>query len=542
MISRRDFLSRSGLIAAVAAIPQTVRSAEEAQKLANHKPKNIIHLVADGASMGTICLADHFSYKVRGRGLTWVALMNNPAINFAWVDMRSLNSLVTDSAAAASSWGSGSRVLNGALNQLPDGTTLKTLYELFGEAGWKRGLVTTTEITHATPAGFAANVDERDTGNLIAIQYLQRKIDVLLGGGQKFFTPTGRSDKRNLKADFAKAGYEVMEDVEALKLASVEKPWLGIFDKSHLPFMIDLLNNEKIKAKIPTLSFMAKRALEWLSRYPNFILQVEGGRIDHAAHNCDAPAAIQEVLEFDKAIDVCLEFQAQNPETLIIITVDHGNGNPGLNGMGKTYGQSSWLFANVAGFKASFPEILKAIKSGGKTTSEEKKEEDTKEDEGVSAVNNNRSYSGFTTTQQVSLPSPEKIVEIIREKTGLPYVSSRRAEVFRSLLDKKTFVLYEVMNNENAHLSQLLANYIGIGWASGSHTSDYVPLTAIGPGSDKFRGFLQNTQVFYNYLSLANIDYKNPTLDLLAFEGKGLEAHEVENIAEYSETDYSSFA
>jgi alkaline phosphatase len=157
---------------------------EEVQKLSNHKPKNIIHLVADGMSMGTLTCADHFSYKLRGRGLTWLALMGNPAANFAWVNMRSLNSLVTDSAAAASSWGCGSRVVNGALNQLPDGRSLKTLYELFAQAGWKRGLVTTTEITHATPAGFSANVDERDTGTMIALQYLEREIDLLLGGGQ----------------------------------------------------------------------------------------------------------------------------------------------------------------------------------------------------------------------------------------------------------------------------------------------------------------------------------------------------------------------
>ena len=68
--------------------------------------------------------------------------------------MRSLNSLVTDSAAASTSWGSGSRVKNGTLNILPDGRRLRPLCTVFGEAGWARGLVTTTEITHATPAGF----------------------------------------------------------------------------------------------------------------------------------------------------------------------------------------------------------------------------------------------------------------------------------------------------------------------------------------------------------------------------------------------------
>ncbi len=537
MISRRDFLSRSGMLAAVASVPQTVRSAEEVQKLSNHKPKNIIHLVADGMSMGTLTCADHFSYKLRGRGLTWLALMGNPAVNFAWVNMRSLNSLVTDSSAAASSWGSGTRVLNGALNQLPDGRSLKTLYELFAQVGWKRGLVTTTEITHATPAGFSANVDDRDTGTMIALQYLEREIDLLLGGGQKFFDPTQRKDKRNLKKDFANAGYEVMENLDGLKSAPVEKKWLGIFDKSHLPFMIDHINSEKIKAKVPTLSYMTERALEWMSRYPNFILQVEGGRVDQACHNCDAPAAFYEMIEFDKSIELCLDFQSKNPETLIIITADHGNGNPGLNGMGKTYGQSSWLFSNVGGFKASFPEIIKAIKNNGKSLNITQDNDKTeKEDDGPSVDNNNDSKTTKKETKQTpdQLPEPTRIVEIIRELTGLPYVSSRRSEVLRSQFQKKTFPLYEVMNNETAALGQLLANYIGIGWAGGVHTADYVPLTAVGPGSNKFHGFLQNTEIFYNYLNLGGIDYKNPSMDLIAYDSKGPEATDVENIPEYA--------
>jgi len=317
----------------------------------------------------------------------------------------------------------------------------------------------------------------------------------------------------------------------------VEKKWLGIFDKSHLPFMIDHINSEKIKAKVPTLSYMTERALEWMSRYPNFILQVEGGRVDQACHNCDAPAAFYEMIEFDKSIELCLDFQSKNPETLIIITADHGNGNPGLNGMGKTYGQSSWLFSNVGGFKASFPEIIKAIKNNGKSLNITQDNDKTeKEDDGPSVDNNNDSKTTKKETKQTpdQLPEPTRIVEIIRELTGLPYVSSRRSEVLRSQFQKKTFPLYEVMNNETAALGQLLANYIGIGWAGGVHTADYVPLTAVGPGSNKFHGFLQNTEIFYNYLNLGGIDYKNPSMDLIAYDSKGPEATDVENIPEYA--------
>ena len=158
MFSRRKFLRNSSVVAATGAVgfPHIAKSAEQLHATTGQKPKHIIHLVSDGMSMGTLTCADHLSQLVRGRGLTWLEMVKNPATVAAWMNMRSLNSLVTDSSAAASSWGSGTRIINGMVNQLGDETPLKTLYELFGDAGWKRGLVTTAEITHATPAGFAA--------------------------------------------------------------------------------------------------------------------------------------------------------------------------------------------------------------------------------------------------------------------------------------------------------------------------------------------------------------------------------------------------
>ena len=71
---------------------------------------------------------------------------------------------------------------------------------------------------------------------------------------------------------------------------------------------------------------------------------MEGGRVDHGAHNCDAPAALFDMIAFDEALDVAREFQQQQPDTLIVVTTDHGNGNPGVNGTGKAYGQSLQMF------------------------------------------------------------------------------------------------------------------------------------------------------------------------------------------------------
>src|SRR3954471_3923990 len=236
MFSRRKFLRNSSVVAATGALgfPHIAKSADQLHATTGQKPRHIIHLVADGMSMGTLTCADHLSQIVRGRGLSWMETYKNPATVAAWMNMRSLNSLVTDSSAAASSWGSGSRIINGMVNQLGDETPLKTLYELFAEAGWKRGLVTTAEITHATPAGFAACINNRDKGADIASQYLERKIDILLGGGEKFFDPKQRKDKRDMFEAYRAADYEVMNSRAQLSSASLEKRWLGTFGKSHL--------------------------------------------------------------------------------------------------------------------------------------------------------------------------------------------------------------------------------------------------------------------------------------------------------------------
>src|ERR1044071_4165556 len=168
MFTRRKFITgTSGLATLFAGFPNIAYSAQELQTRPGQRPRHIIHLVSDGMSMGTLTCAEHFSRLLRGRGLTWVELYGNPAARSGLMNMRSLNSLVTDSSAASSSWGCGTRIMNGKVNQMRDGRDLPPFYQLYGEAGWKRGLVPTAETPHAPPAGFAANVDNRDKADQI---------------------------------------------------------------------------------------------------------------------------------------------------------------------------------------------------------------------------------------------------------------------------------------------------------------------------------------------------------------------------------------
>jgi alkaline phosphatase len=449
-------------------------------------------------SLGTLSCADHFSVLLRGRPLAWTQLCRQEAAESALVNMRSLNSLVTDSAAASSSWGCGSRVKNGMLNVLPDGRRLRPLCELFGEAGWVRGLVTTTEITHATPAGFAVNMDDRGTAQAIAVQYLERQIEVLLGGGEQYFNATKRGDKRDLKTEFRQRGYCVMETRAELDQAPLNRRWLGIFAKGHLPFTLDHQGDPQLRQTVPTLALMTRAALDRLARARHFILQVEGGRVDHGAHASDAAAALHDQLAFDEALEVCLEFQRREPETLVVITTDHGNANLGLNGMGTSYGRSPALFANLRQVKKSFVALYDDLTrqltaAGGKV---EKLAKDGR-------------------SRDIIRVEPKTLLQLVGEATGYA-LPARKAELLARYLSGEAEPLYEQMDAISAQLGQLLANHLGIGWTGNSHTADYVPLTAVGPGAERFHGFLQNTDIFHHYLALAKIKYRNPEVPLLA--------------------------
>ena len=426
--------------------------------------------------MGMLSLANHYSEHHRGRSLTWFRLYQDPASQVAMMDMRSQNSIVTDSSAASSSWGSGVRIPNGKVNQTSAGSPLTTLYELVRDAGWKRGLVTTTEITHATPAGFAASVTSRNDADDIAAQYFSRRIDLMLGGGRDYFAADKRKDKRDLRGEFSAAGYAVLQSPSDLRRAPDGQPWLGLFSGGHLPFLVDQAGGITPAADVPSLAEMTRAALRHFAGEPHFILQVEGGRVDHGCHNNDAAAAIRELVAFDEALDECISFQREVPGTLLVITTDHSTANPGLNGMGDNYAKSPELFHHVGQVRQSVPEILKRLRLA---------------------------------------ESQAQAAAVLSSATGyLP--STRRLDNLDPFLKKKGYALFDGQNSDTSALSLILANHLGISFTSTAHTSDLVPVVAVGPGADRFRGLIRNTQIFEHYLDFARIQFRNPQEPLAA--------------------------
>src|SRR5690606_24654996 len=132
---------------------------------------------------------------------------------------------------------------------------------------------------------------------------------------------------------FSQKGYSVVKNRKELQNipSSETKPLLGVFHKDGLPYVVDVQSSTELQSRIPTLAEMTKVAINRLKQNKEgFVMQIEGGAVDWAAHSNDAPALIYEQIAFDEAIAEAIDFAEKDGETLVIITTDHGNANPGL--------------------------------------------------------------------------------------------------------------------------------------------------------------------------------------------------------------------
>ncbi|MDW8104460.1 MAG: alkaline phosphatase [Armatimonadota bacterium] len=476
-LSRRELLQAGAVALVGSGVLWREASAQQARPRPARIPKNIIFMVSDGMSMGVPSVAEPFSQMVRGKGTQWFRLLQDPEAVTGLFETRSLDSLVTDSSAASSAWGSGSRVFNGAVNVLPDGTKLTPIAQLMRQAGKRIGLVTTTTITHATPAGFAASLPNRDDEHIIAEQYLG-VVDVLMGGGRRFFDAQSRADKRDLIAEYQRKGYAFWERREQVRGRERPEKVLGLFYPGHLPFTVDHQNSPQLREQVPTLAEMTRKALEILSSSPRgFLLQVEGGRVDHAAHANDAAAILWDQLAFDDAVVVALDFVRRNPDTLLVITSDHGNSNPGLNGMGEEYRDSEKCLERVTRAKGSYVAIQELLRREG-------------------------------------TPTPDRVRDAIREVTGIE-VSREEAEVVASVASGKPA---PTLNRAHANLvgvlGEILSNYNGIAWIGTQHTGDWVLVTALGAGKEMFAGIQPHKEAFHRMLKLVGISFRNPEMSI----------------------------
>lgn len=282
--------------------------------------KNVIFIIGDGT--GLVQLTSGQYSLVGAEGLLHLQTMPVTGI----VKTYASNSLITDSAAGATAYSCGAKTDNGKIAQLSDSTNCKTILELAEEKGLSTGLVSTSGITHATPASYASHVPSRGMQAKIAEHYLQSGVEVFLGGGTEFFIPSTedgsrREDSRNLIEEFQTAGYEYINSKDGLDNSGNGK-LLGLFSPSGMPS----------EERTPTLAEMSAKAISSLSENENgFFLMIEGSQIDWGGHENNTDYVLREVKDFDNAIKEVLDFAKKDGETLVVLTADHETGGMTLN-------------------------------------------------------------------------------------------------------------------------------------------------------------------------------------------------------------------
>ena len=279
------------------------------------KAKNVILLIGDGMSLSTIAAA-----RIRATGTTGKLHMDRMPIA-GFVRTNSADGLVTDSAAASTAMATGSKTNNGMLSLSPDGRRLTTVLELCRERKLATGLVATSSVTHATPAGFASHVARRADEPAVADQLLQNRVNVLLGGGLAFFIPSDRAGSKR------KDGLNLVEQAKAAGYFFVDNQ--SDLLKANQPFLLGLFSPEGMlgAAPEPSLVEMAGQAIEILARdRDGFFVMIEGSQIDWANHENDLERSIRQTLWFDLAIQKALDFAVQDKKTLVIVTADHETG------------------------------------------------------------------------------------------------------------------------------------------------------------------------------------------------------------------------
>lgn len=324
--------------------------------------RNLIFMVSDG--MGPASLSLTRSYRQLVEGLEYGDTLTLDKHFWGTSRTRSSDRLVTDSAAGATAFACGEKTYNGAISMLPDFSPCGSVLEAAKKAGYKTGLVVTTDITDATPACFASHVDVREKENEIALQeigegVLGRVVDLMLGGGRCHFLPnTTEGSCREDDIDVARiaqekhgwaytdnrAGFDQMAAGENVTL-----PTLGLFARNDVPFEIDRKNMADVYPSLSEMATTALRALQLATKDSDqgFFLMIEGSRIDHAGHFNDPAAQVREVLEYDKTFKAVVDFiEDSEIEGLLVATSDHETG--GLATAWRKYSNANELYPTSA--------------------------------------------------------------------------------------------------------------------------------------------------------------------------------------------------
>ena len=440
-------------------------------------PKNVILFIGDGMSVPQRMVAEEFSRKLGDGPLAMNALPFSATTRTCSAD-----SLVTDSAAAATAIACGEKTKNHYSGVDPQGRPLTSCAVAAQKAGRKVGICSTVTITHATPAGFYAHRKNRGDAYGIALDLVNSGFDFFAGGGLDV-TPKNSTNHHEYAAcgdayEYAwKHGYrKVSTRAEFLALRPGCGRILTKFTNGPLETAIDVTPD----LDQPTLAEITAKAIEVLENEKGFFLMVEGGRIDWAGHSNDAATNLRDVLALDAAVKVALAFQARDPDTLVLVTGDHETGGMSMGFADTGYALYMDRLANqtmsVGRFEQRVADLFKA--------NPDLAFDDIKP---LIAKAFGFKFEGNRKDDPMVLDKDEL--------AGIVKAFEHDREFHKSKIEEDSKYDGEKRYLLAGECRLVMSHKCGIGWSSGAHTAMPVLTTAKGPGAEQFTGFIENTDI-----------------------------------------------
>lgn len=464
-------------------------------------PKYIFMFIADGLSYSQLSVTSAYlgamQNKVESQDLTITKFPVSGAA--ATYDS---TSYAPDSASTATSYATGYKTLSGVINM--DETKTKS-YETITEKlkkqlGYKIGIVSTVNINHATPAAYYGHQPTRSNYYELSTELIASDFDYFAGGkllDNRKTLADGEDDREDVYDFLMGKGYAVATTADQYRAltGNEKKVFIASDDKDFsddtgaMHYEIDRPDTQ------PSLSDYVRTGINYLTKDNNkgFFMMVEGGKIDWACHANDAAAAINDVLAFDKAVQVAVDFYNKYPnDTLIIVTGDHETGGLSIGFAGTAYDTHLEILANQ---KMSFVEFDKQVTNYRKNN--------IKFDD---VMNDIKANFGLITSKDPDAVNKPLLVltdyELDTIKTA--YEKSMLPSAVRNQNQAES-ILYGTYEPLSVTLTHILNQKAGVGWTSYSHTGVPVPVFAMGVGQSLFNTFYDNTQVFYNLQALTKV-------------------------------------
>jgi alkaline phosphatase len=292
----------------------------------NKAPKNVILLISDGTGLSQISAAFFFKDSIPNY---------TRFKNIGLIKTSSSRQDITDSAAGATAFACGVKTYNGAIGKADDSTDVENIIEIASRKNIKTGLIATSSITHATPASFFAHTNGRGETEKIASHMVTSGVDFFAGGGLKYFNK--RKDGRDLLKELKSKNYKV-DTVGLKKFKKIKKKEkVGyLLAPDAMPKMLEGRGNFLSNATDLAIQFLSK------DKAPFFIM-TEGSQIDWGGHANDGPYLVSELIDFDDAVGIALDYAEKEGNTLVVVTSDHETGGftlaakKKINAEGKEY-------------------------------------------------------------------------------------------------------------------------------------------------------------------------------------------------------------